>query len=390
MRVGADFWKSDFANLLNNFFLPKEHGLNFILYVHVSIKLSELTVLLSKTERLNFEFVSFIATLWFLLSVVVDTITLFNQITSFRKGSNSFFRFNFQWHWMTFRFGQHHLTSISISYPKHRQFCIPKFGDAPLVNLAVAASLSNQNRAEMERDDEANEDDSPKHCALYSSNGCKYKDPSFKRPRKTLWMECSFPSYHSWHHEVCILLKFKTEEEREAYTLIYPKHSKMKEQFLDKLRALSSDKHSLQDENTALWHLPQQLRNPAKTRSAEHGTDYSKRPNYVRYEGQYFHMAEFLSLQYGKLYRPSASWLSHWIDSARNDFYAKAFEFVNPQRVATWTYLYDIVAMWLPSEGLHVGHIIRIIRSPSLVTLSRVWVANRYKSQWENHYFCEC
>ena len=28
--------------------------------------------------------------------------------------------------------------------------------------------------------------------------------------------------------------------------------------------------------------------------------------------------------------------------------------------------MYDIVAMWLLSEGLHVGHIIRIIRSPSL------------------------
>ena len=54
-----------------------------------------------------------------------------------------------------------------------------------------------------------------------------------------------------------------------------------------------------------------------------------------------------------------------WIDSARNDFHAKAFEFVNPQRVATGTYLYDKVAMWLLSEGLHMGHI-RIICSPSL------------------------
>ena len=235
-----------------------------------------------------------------------------------------------------------------------------------LVNLAVTASLSNQNQAEMESDSEDDEDDSPKHCALYSSNGCKYREPSFKRPRKTLWMECSFPSCHSWYHEVCLSLKFKTEEEREAYTLICPKHSEIKEQFLDKLTALSSDKHSLHDENTELRPLPQRLKNPAKTRSAEHGIDYSKRPNYVRYEGQYFHMAEFLSLQEGKVYRLSASRLARWIDSARNDFYAKAFEFVNPQRVATGRYLYDIVAMWLPSEGLHVGHIIRIIRSPSL------------------------
>lgn len=77
-----------------------------------------------------------------------------------------------------------------------------------LVNLSVEASLSSHNQAEMESDDEDDEDDNPKHCALYSSNGCKYREPSFKRPRKTLWMECSFPSCHNWYHEVCLSLKF--------------------------------------------------------------------------------------------------------------------------------------------------------------------------------------
>ena len=73
-------------------------------------------------------------------------------------------------------------------------------------------------------------------------------EPSFKCPNKTLWMECSL------YHEVCLSLKFKTEEEREAYTLIFHKNSKIKEQFPHKLTALQSDKHSLQ-ENTALWPL---------------------------------------------------------------------------------------------------------------------------------------
>ena len=41
-----------------------------------------------------------------------------------------------------------------------------------LVNLAVEASLSSHNQAEMESDDEDDKDDNPKHCALYSSNGC--------------------------------------------------------------------------------------------------------------------------------------------------------------------------------------------------------------------------
>lgn len=55
-----------------------------------------------------------------------------------------------------------------------------------LVNLAVEASLSNHNQAEMEGDDEDDKDDNPKHSALYSSNRCKYGEPSFKHPRKTL------------------------------------------------------------------------------------------------------------------------------------------------------------------------------------------------------------
>jgi len=88
-----------------------------------------------------------------------------------------------------------------------------------LVNLAVEASLSNQNQAEMESDDEDDKDDNPKHCALYSSNGCKYREPSFKRPRETLWMECSFPSCHNWYHEVCLSLKFIKQERKGKHTL---------------------------------------------------------------------------------------------------------------------------------------------------------------------------
>ena len=77
-------------------------------------------------------------------------------------------------------------------------------------------------------------------------------------------------------------------------------------------------------------------------------------------------MAEFLSLQEGKVYRPATSRLASWMESARNDFYEKIEKLVDPQRVETGTYLNDIVALWLPSEGLQVGHIIRIVRSPSL------------------------
>ena len=50
-------------------------------------------------------------------------------------------------------------------------------------------------------------------------------------------------------------------------------------------------------------------------------------------------MAEYLSLQEGKVYRPATSRLARWMELARNDFYEKIEKLVNPQRVETGTYL---------------------------------------------------
>ena len=65
-------------------------------------------------------------------------------------------------------------------------------------------------------------------------------------------------------------------------------------------------------------------------------------------------MAEFLLLQEGKGYHPATSRLARWMELARNDFYQKIEKLIDPQRVETGTYLKDIVALWLPSEGLQV------------------------------------
>ena len=87
----------------------------------------------------------------------------------------------------------------------------------------------------------------------------------------------------------------------------------------------------------------------------------------MKYEDQYFHMAEFLSLQQGKIYHPGMSRLSHWIESARNDFYENVEKTIHPLHVASGVYQNDIVAfIWIPSEGLRVGYVIRFVTSPSL------------------------
>ena len=231
-----------------------------------------------------------------------------------------------------------------------------------LVDLAATASLDTNQDLEDKDDDE----DSPTHCSFYKERKCKYLDKLFKPPKSTQWVGCSYPTCKDWYHEQCLSLQFATDKEQDEYTLICPKHTNIRDHFCNKLVVLESDKHSLVDENTVLEPLPKRLRVSKTNNSTKHQTDYSIRPNYVEYEGQHYHMAEFLSLQEGKVYQPATSRLRRWMDSVRNNFYEKIENLINPQHVETGIYINDIVALWIPSEGLQVGHIVRMVRSPSL------------------------
>ena len=168
-----------------------------------------------------------------------------------------------------------------------------------LTGLAARASLAEV--------DDYEDEDSPAQCSLFAKRQCKYQDGAFKPPRHTMWIGCSYPSCNRWYHEQCLSLLFKTEESRRTYTLICPEHTNHREHFQNKIVALASDPHSLESENISLQPLSKRMRTQRTGTNAEHCTDYSIRPNYVDYEGQYFHMAEFLSLQEGKVYRPGMS-----------------------------------------------------------------------------------
>ena len=237
-------------------------------------------------------------------------------------------------------------------------------------------------QSEQEGSDEEDEEDSPTHCALYKEKKCKYQDRAFKPPKTTLWIGCSYPGCNEWYHEQCLSLQFEGDKEREYYMLICPQHKNIKEHFCNKVIALSTEFNSLSDENISLQAMPKRLRLNKKSNSQQQ-IDYSIHPNYVEYEGQYYHTAEFLSLQEGKVYHPATSRLARWIESARNDFYKQVEKLIAPQRVETGTYLNDIVALWLPSEGLHVGLVIRIVRSPSLKSNFHVfeWRSDSQKSE---------
>lgn len=73
-------------------------------------------------------------------------------------------------------------------------------------------------------------------------------------------------------------------------------------------------------------------------------TEQPLSPNYVEYEGKYYHIANFLSLQQGKVYHPSISRMARWMAVARGDFYNRVEAIVNPKKTTNGLYLNDISA----------------------------------------------
>ena len=197
-----------------------------------------------------------------------------------------------------------------------------------LIDLPAATCLHQSEQVESEEEDK----DSPTHCALYKENKCKYNNSTFKPPKNTLWIGCNYPC-NAWYHEKCLSLQFAGDKEGKDYTLICPKHKDIKEHFRNKVIALSTDTNSLSDENISLQPMPKRLRLNKKSNVPAWTIDYSIRLNYVEYEGQFYHIAEFLSLQEGKVYRPATSRLARWMESATNDFYEQVEKRFAPQRV---------------------------------------------------------
>lgn len=98
---------------------------------------------------------------------------------------------------------------------------------------------------------------------------------------------------------------------------------------------------------------------------SEPDRDYSRLPSYVEFEGSFFHIAEFLSLQEGKVYRPQTSRISRWMASSQSDFYEQIDKLISPKRTQNGLYLDDFGSFWVPNSGLNIGQIIRILWCPS-------------------------
>jgi len=160
----------------------------------------------------------------------------------------------------------------------------------------------------------------PENCQLFKRGICKFQEKGFVEPRTVHWIGCEFPDCGKWWHEIFLGIKFKTDDERNHYSFVCHDHEcDIAELYpqREKLKATKDNKSILEKNELSVQNTQE---NSEKRRRQQKYREL--RPEqYVEYNGQVYHIANFLSLQIGKTYVPTTGRLSRWLSSSRCDFY---------------------------------------------------------------------
>ncbi|KAJ7391982.1 hypothetical protein OS493_014911 [Desmophyllum pertusum] len=120
--------------------------------------------------------------------------------------------------------------------------------------------------------------------------------------------------------------------------------------------------------------LQQGFVEPAKGRNLERNQEMSNTPGntrqhietnkaqYIEYNGQVYHIANFLSLQIGKAYVTSSGRLSRWLSTSRCNFYDSIASYLNVGEKTVFS-LGSFIALFVPDIHLVVGRVTRITRT---------------------------
>ena len=232
-----------------------------------------------------------------------------------------------------------------------------------LTDIAASAQTSKTTQAELPEDED--DDDDPSQCHLYQSGACKYMDKNFRAPANTHWLGCDYPGCGNWFHESCLGVKFASDFERENYAFVCKAHDSVKDIFNNQVTAKATDYNILDEELSEAQPPSKRLRRTQYKEGSSLFNEQTVRPNYVEYEGLFYHIAEFLSLHQGKVYQPSTSRMSRWMSVSRSDFYERVEKIVTPDKTDSGLYLEDIAAFWVPRIGLKCGLVLRMLRKTS-------------------------
>ena len=234
----------------------------------------------------------------------------------------------------------------------------------------LAASSAQAANMAKGTDKTIEDDDDPSYCNFFQAGSCKYANATFKPPSTTHWIGCDFPECGRWFHESCLGLKFSSNLERQRYALVCKSHDNINglHMFSDCITASVSDTSmQVEDEDliegsAATKTALRRFENNAETSS----TEQPLTPNYDEYKGKFYHIANFLLLQQGKVYIPSTSRMARWVAMARNDFYERVETIVNPKKATNGLYLSDISAFWVLGIGVKYDQVLPLLHKTSV------------------------
>ena len=167
---------------------------------------------------------------------------------------------------------------------------------------------------------------------------------------------------------MCLGLKFSSDLARQRYVFLYKSHDDINglTMFSDRVTASVCDIcMQVEDEELIEESAATKIARRSVYNAGSSSTEQPLSRNYVEYEGKYYHIANFLSLQQGKVYHPSTSRMARWMVVARNDFYNRVGAIVNPKKTTNGLYLNDISAFWVPGIGVKCGQVLRLLRKTS-------------------------
>lgn len=152
-------------------------------------------------------------------------------------------------------------------------------------------------------------------CALFVKGKCLHvTDKKTKNKKKINWIQCEFPRCEKWYHYECVGIKFKSNDDTLHYHFDCPVHDGDGNQVY-RVKVAPDDADVLQDDGQS---TSDDLRREVSGRNKGEW-----RPRYVFWEGNYYHIARFLSLQMGKNYTPAASRQERWRSTNSTSYFEK-------------------------------------------------------------------
>ncbi|XP_066933312.1 uncharacterized protein [Clytia hemisphaerica] len=179
-------------------------------------------------------------------------------------------------------------------------------------------------------------------CGFRSLGKCKDDDD---------WICCEV--CEQWFHLLCVGLKFKKKSQKQRYIFTCPKHKEAIKDvtFRSKIAKDTYERKSIiQEETLTIKDSQAQVSGKANFRN-----DGSKL--YVKYEGNIYHIARFLSIAMGKVYSPAASRSERWKSSNTNDFFNRLPLPADPNGLQQFDR-----CLFKNKTSVVVGRIVRILR----------------------------